>query len=585
MTCERYLDDRAAAVRKSYVTRLQELGIPYVFVVGGGDGAQAGDVVRLDCPDDYEHLPQKTLKAVEWVHRNTPHAFMLKIDDDCFLNVDEFLFSRSYRKFDYYGRRIHRPIGGMDRTWHMAKSSSARGRMELDKSPEPSVYADGGSGYSLSRRAMGAILDAVSSPEGSELVRESFMEDKMVGDLLRLRGIGLHSEDLYVSVLRKAAGSRVPVSMYKNAFFSSDASPAKVVHIDGSALQEAVGATLHRPVLEPKKIWPTWTPVAVGADSNALELVSSRATCERLARAPLAVVACVRNEMFMLPSFLAHYRKLGVESFLISDNCSTDGTLDYLLEQPDVVVFSCDTQYRKSVYGVAWQQAMLANFRMGRWSIVVDADELLVHPDSDRQSLAEFLAAVDAEGADSVTCLMLDMYPRGLLENASFEGENPFEVAAYADRKPFRRTWIGHGPYFNSLTWTSALRHRLMPNSKPDEFVAQKACILKYAPWMQLSAGIHYVGDRRASRSMAILAHFKYHAAFKGKVVAEVERGQHFGDAAEYQRYLSLLAEGRDTLFDEAVSVPWDEAEMVREILHTEQPRLRTSKVRRTRSR
>ena len=38
------------------------------------------------------------------------------------------------------------------------------------------------------------------------------------------------------------------------------------------------------------------------------------------------VCAIVHDEMFFLQAFLAHYRRLGADRFIILDDCSTDGT-------------------------------------------------------------------------------------------------------------------------------------------------------------------------------------------------------------------------------------------------------------------
>ena len=47
----------------------------------------------------------------------------------------------------------------------------------------------------------------------------------------------------------------------------------------------------------------------------------------------------LRNEKVRLPYFLEYYREMGVNHFLFVDNDSTDGTMDYLAEQPDVSVW------------------------------------------------------------------------------------------------------------------------------------------------------------------------------------------------------------------------------------------------------
>lgn len=566
-SCVPYLSKRIDPMREGWLGKLKALGIPYIVVVGDGDGRREGDIVHLDAPDNYEGLPQKTLKSVEWVYENTDFAFMLKIDDDCFINVDEYFQSLSYRKFDYYGRRLLRHKGQTDRVWHFAKSESERGRKELDKSPEPSEYADGGSGYSLSRRAMGEILKTMQTTEGQGLISVSFMEDKMIGDLLSLSKIKVSEEDYYVTIQRRTYGDATPVSLWQNAFFAGPLSPAKQVHMDTHVVQLEAMDRLTVSQLYPRKIWPTFAPVKLGYESNLLELVSSEEKLETLNKEDVAVVACVRNEKFMLPEFLAHYRKLGVKAFLISDNTSDDGTLEYLLEQPDVAVFSVDSSYNNSQYGVTWQMAILANLRVGRWSLVADADELLVYKGWEKTSLPKLLASKQFNDVDAVRLYMLDMYPKGELSKVTLESGDPFSEADQVDKEPFLRNMAARGPFSDSKTVTSALRHRLLPDSKPELFTAQKYALLKYKPWMRPSAGLHYVADLKVAEMEMIFAHFKYNAQFRAKAEAEVARGQHFNDAEEYRKYLALVSEGREVVYDPKVSVHWRDCAEVKRIL------------------
>ena len=66
---------------------------------------------------------------------------------------------------------------------------------------------------------------------------------------------------------------------------------------------------------------------------------------------PGEVLGClvVRNEAPRLPWFLAENRRLGVSTFLVVDNGSTDGTLDLLRDQPDVHLWETSSSF------IAWQ--------------------------------------------------------------------------------------------------------------------------------------------------------------------------------------------------------------------------------------
>ena len=391
-SCRAHLETRIPAMRAAWLRDLAALGIPYVVIVGDGDGTLDGDVLAVDAPDDYEGLPQKTLATIRWVHDQTSYTHMFKVDDDCFLNAAGLFGDYSYRKSDYYGRPLTRGVVQTDRAWHIPKATTERGRSELDKSPEPSTYADGGSGYALSRRGMACALRAAQSPAGQLLQQVSFMEDKLLGDLLSLEGIAIENAGYHVSVRRRMAHGGRPVSLWVNGFDASAAAPVKLVHMDTHEGQETARARLQAPILTPSKIWPSYQSVRLGYQTNTLELVGSATRLDVARDATVSVVACVRNEMFMLPHFLAHYRALGVESFLIADNGSDDGTLEFLADQPDVALFSVDTSYSLSRYGVAWQQALMSNFRVGRWSLVADVDELLVWQTPQRESLPQLLA-------------------------------------------------------------------------------------------------------------------------------------------------------------------------------------------------
>lgn len=568
-SCKPHLETRIPALREGWLQLLKGLGVPYIVIVGDGDGRQHGDVVYLDAPDTYEGLPQKTLAAIEWVYRTTDFAHMVKIDDDCFLNAPLFFQSLAYRKFDYYGRKLTRSVGQLNRVWHQQKSTSSRGQMELDKSPEPSTYADGGSGYSLSRRAMKEALATAQTAAGQHLIQISFMEDKLLGDLLALRGIFVADEDYTVTVRRRAHKQAIPVPSWQNGFDASRSAPVHLVHMDAVAEQREAVERLDTFEVSPKKIWPSYQPVRLGYQSNALELISPVSRVSQARQANVAVVACMRNEMFMLPHFLAHYRKLGVKAFLIADNSSDDGTLEYLVAQPDVTVFSVDTDYRLARYGVAWQQALLAEYRVNKWSLVADADELLVWQENQTQTLPELLSNPAFNQAEAVRLFMLDLYPKGPLDNATFTG-SPFDEASYCDRAPFLTATPYKGPFSDQATWTSGLRHRLIPGSRPNLFVAQKLALLRYQPWMRLAAGMHYIGDARVASRELVLAHFKYNANFRRKAQTEVARGQHFNNAEEYQKYLALSSEGRSVIFDPDISMRWTQTSFARSIFSPE---------------
>ena len=561
-SCRANLATRVQAIRDSWGQALTAAGIPWVVLVGDGDGLAptgvAGDVLALPVADTYEQLPQKTLALLDWVRRHSDFAYLYKIDDDCHLDVQSFQARSLHRCHHYMGRPLQRTVGATDRRWHQNRSATPRAASALDKSPEPSIYADGGSGYFVSRAALELLGRRVHSPDGARLLLSSFMEDKLVGDLLSACGFYLSAEGYETLVRRRFGAGSAPVNAYQNTFYPGRSSSVWVTHLDESAAMATVEAGLDRTALRPARLWPTvGEPVLGGvAGTNQLELLSSPEGVAALVNAPVIVVAVARNEMILMPHFLSHYRRMGVRHFVLVDNLSDDGTREYLLAQPDVVLYSADTEYRYSQYGVAWQQAVLGAHALGRWVVLADIDELLVYRDCEHRPILDWLSELDAQGHDAAMTLMVDMYPQGDLSAADFTAApgTPFELAPCFDSQPLVSWKLGAGNYSNGPTYLSALRHRLIPDSAPNLYTSQKVAVFRYAPWVRLSQGLHYASNLRVSHQPAVFAHFKYHAGFQRKVQEEIARKQHFNGAEEYRKYLALLAESRGSLWSPDLS-------------------------------
>lgn len=581
ISCHANLNTRVRDVHAAWGKALADHGIPLVTVVGRPSGQQPGlghrfdgRFLHLDVSDDYEGLPQKTLALADWVLNSTGFGRVLKIDDDCFLDAEAFFSDPAFMTVPYFGRGLHRGAGDMDRAWHMARARGPRGRFELDKSPEPSRYADGGTGYVLNRAALRALQVSRATGRGQALEQLSFMEDKLVGDLLAPCGIEVEGPGFDLSIFRKVALTVPAIPQYHDGFLPFAGAAIKLAHLDSGASVQDVAKGRTEPWPMPMKVWPLHRPAGLGWAQHGLTLISPPARLERAQSAACAVISVMRDEGFMIEHFLTHYRRLGVEGFLVVDNGSRDGTLEYLASQEDVAVFSTDTPYNKSAYGVIWQEALLAQFRLGKWSLIADADELLFWslPDAAGQvrgNLPDLLQRPEFAKADAARVFMFDLYPKGPLRDVQF-ATAPFLEAGYLDREPLLADWQGRGPWSNADTHTSALRHRLMCEAglsvRADLFVAQKYPLLRYHPFMHLSTGLHYcAGATCAGRDLAF-GHFKYHAQFHAKAAQEAARGQHFNNAEEYRNYLRLQAEGRDSLYQPGVSVPLADCRKLREI-------------------
>src|SRR5262249_8135216 len=96
----------------------------------------------------------------------------------------------------------------------------------------------------------------------------------------------------------------------------------------------------------------------------------------------------LRNERHRLPFFLQYYREKGIGTFFAVDNGSTDGSAEYLAEQPDVYLWRSTLSFNKANFGSAWFEPILRRHGQGHWVLMVDADELLYYPDCERVGIA-----------------------------------------------------------------------------------------------------------------------------------------------------------------------------------------------------
>lgn len=194
--CQR-LQDRIEACRETWATREQ----PHVFVIGrpGQQPALCGDVLYVNCPDDYMALPLKVWHGIRECLIRFDFDYLFKCDDDTFVNTDRLhAYPRNInpqrglkehpRRFEYIGRKVN-VHGNFDPNWHKGKcaySGNGSSIQPVDHTAWFGPWADGGLGYFLSREA----CRLVGAEPLSHVLREAY-EDKMIGHIMGSHGIQL----------------------------------------------------------------------------------------------------------------------------------------------------------------------------------------------------------------------------------------------------------------------------------------------------------------------------------------------------------------------------------------------------------
>lgn len=263
----------------------------------------------------------------------------------------------------------------------------------------------------------------------------------------------------------------------------------------------------------------------------------------------IILFATLRNERIRLPYFLAYYRDMGINHFVFVDNDSTDGSAEYLTSQPDVSVWHTKASYKRSRFGMDWLNWLMRRYGHGHWTLVVDPDEFLVYPFCDTRPLRALTDWLDASSIKSFSAMLLDMYPKGKLDEHPYqEGMNPIEVAAWFDsgnytmrkNKRFGNLWIQGGP-----------RSRVFFPDKPAKAPALNKIPLvrwdkKYtyvsSTHMLLPRGLNQVYDEwGGEKASGILLHAKFLDTFTAKAAEELQRSQHYSASVEYKAYAESL--------------------------------------------
>jgi Glycosyl transferase family 2 len=156
----------------------------------------------------------------------------------------------------------------------------------------------------------------------------------------------------------------------------------------------------------------------------------------------MAVICPVRNEMAMLPHFLDHYRRLGMERFIFIDNGSIDGGQDYLCVQPDCRVYHTDQNYRESNFATSWINEIIERDGIEGWLLYADVDEHLIFPGCESKRLPTYCEGLTRRGFDAAYAIMLDMYPADDFLNMKLSKDIPLAQAMpWFDTDYVIRTW------------------------------------------------------------------------------------------------------------------------------------------------
>jgi hypothetical protein len=294
---------------------------------------------------------------------------------------------------------------------------------------------------------------------------------------------------------------------------------------------------------------------------------------------PLTLFAVMRNEMYFLPAFLEHYRKLGIEQFVIVDDASDDGTGDYLARQPDCCSGSTHIRFGQHVAisdpshgglsgraGPILKRVVPDHYLRGQHVVIADADEFLLLPEA-FPHLSDVVRLMTARGWKSVAASLIDFYPATLAEledpTPPVDAAQLFARFGLFDAVPFMTLAPGRQPQKTGQTASERLFRLCGIRSVPPAFDWLPRWLtgrLPFGPpgaaWFKTPV-IHYDGATFMVAShaanvppppgiMLAMAHFKFNGDTYRKIQSAIRLKSHARKGQKYAHYEDMLSRMQD---------------------------------------
>ena len=249
------------------------------------------------------------------------------------------------------------------------------------------------------------------------------------------------------------------------------------------------------------------------------------------------VVCALKNEITRIKWFLDHYRNLGIKLFLICDNNSTDGTLDFLMQQNDVVLYQTTDKYN-SQKKCAWCNRMISDVGDNQWYLVVDADEFIWYPELKKMDLNEYTEKLFKKNIFSVKGLMLEMYPDNNL------GDSNLDKSKFLEEYVFYDTDSDYYIYDKDRQLiTGGFINRVFK----DENALQCKVPLFYQTDIRFNIGSHHIfpyEEDLTAQYGIILKHYKFLPGDEGKIRQAVAQKNYANESKLYKKFVVMYDDG-----------------------------------------
>jgi len=258
------------------------------------------------------------------------------------------------------------------------------------------------------------------------------------------------------------------------------------------------------------------------------------------------LICAVKDDLERVKLQVEHHRKIGVKHFAYIDNASTDGTFEWLKEQPDVSLFFTDEIFNASVKN-SWQRQVTDFLGYDRWYLVLDSDELFVYPGIETKHLDVYINFLERKKIRSVLSLLTDMYSSGKLFEKNTDINEIRNVYCYFDTDTYNVI-----KKFHNCCITGGSRTRLFStNEEVFSCALQKYALVRMSESMFMSTHevCPYKYNFETEGVIAFLLHYKFLPGDDDTYKKHAESKLYFKDGLEYKRYMTVFEQNQDASF------------------------------------
>lgn len=242
------------------------------------------------------------------------------------------------------------------------------------------------------------------------------------------------------------------------------------------------------------------------------------------------IICVIKNEADKLENFFLHYNAIGNFNYIFIDNGSTDESRK-IIKNNKGKIYSCKEPFSTN-RKLAWINKVYSTIPNDTWTILLDADELLVYDGYERISFNKVLQCFDKFKIKSAAAIMIDMFSQKKISKKHYVEKYIYFENEFHEEKSY---------YFNSVY--GGIREREFKFSDKRIFLIKKHPILKKEKnTMLVHCHYNYPFIRNFQSEIYFgLLHYKLFDNELDKYKKIANEGSYGNESIEYKNYLSTL--------------------------------------------